>query len=293
MDIIKYKAYAKINLGLDVINKREDGYHNVNMIMQNIDVYDVVIVKKMDKSEQSEKIILKTDNPNLPIDNNNIAYRAALLMLDEYNIDIPIKIKIEKNIPISAGLAGGSTDAAAVLSCLNILFDLGIDKLNLMKLGLRLGADVPFCILGNTALAKGIGEILTPLSNKLETILILAKPSTGVSTESVYKNLVLSGQSNSEKIENIIDALSSNNLFLLSDNLFNLLETVTIPNNPIVQTLKDDLKNYGALNSLMSGSGPSVFGLFDDINKAEKAYKKMKADARADYLTITKFINTI
>lgn len=293
MDIIKYKAYAKINLGLDVINKREDGYHNVNMIMQNIDVYDVVIVKKMDKSEQSEKIILKTDNPNLPIDNNNIAYRAALLMLDEYNIDIPIKIKIEKNIPISAGLAGGSTDAAAVLSCLNILFDLGIDKLNLMKLGLRLGADVPFCILGNTALAKGIGEILTPLSNKLETILILAKPSTGVSTESVYKNLVLSGQSNSEKIDNIIDALSSNNLFLLSDNLFNLLETVTIPNNPIVQTLKDDLKNYGAINSLMSGSGPSVFGLFDDINKAEKAYKKMKADARADYLTITKFINTI
>ncbi|MBY7026751.1 MULTISPECIES: 4-(cytidine 5'-diphospho)-2-C-methyl-D-erythritol kinase [Clostridium] len=268
MDI---KAYAKINISLDVIGKRDDGYHLLKMIMQNIDLYDIVQVEKI-----SNGIKLKCNKPYVPTDERNLAYKAAKLFKETYNIKSGIYINIEKNIPVSAGLAGGSTDAAAVLKIMNKMFNINVTQSELMNLGLKLGADVPYCICGGTALCEGIGEKVTKLKPFRDKILVVVKPPFGVSTKEVYKAFDLSKVIFHPKTNELISNIEKNNIEFISNNMKNLLENVTLGRYKIISTIKEEINICGALGSMMSGSGPTVFGFFDDMLKAQKCYEKMK-----------------
>ncbi|NFO03963.1 4-(cytidine 5'-diphospho)-2-C-methyl-D-erythritol kinase [Clostridium botulinum] len=265
------KAYAKINISLDVIGKRDDGYHLLKMIMQNIDLYDIVQVEKIPNG-----IKLKCNKPYVPTDERNLAYKAAKLFKETYNIKSGIYINIEKNIPVSAGLAGGSTDAAAVLKIMNKMFNINVTQSELMNLGLKLGADVPYCICGGTALCEGIGEKVTKLKPFRDKILVVVKPPFGVSTKEVYKAFDLSKVIFHPKTNELISNIEKNNIEFISNNMKNLLENVTLGRYKIISTIKEEINICGALGSMMSGSGPTVFGFFDDMLKAQKCYEKMK-----------------
>ncbi|MBN1054140.1 MULTISPECIES: 4-(cytidine 5'-diphospho)-2-C-methyl-D-erythritol kinase [Clostridium] len=265
------KAYAKINISLDVIGKREDGYHLLKMIMQNIDLYDIVQVEKIPNG-----IKLKCNKPYVPTDERNLAYKAAKLFKETYDIKSGIYINIEKNIPVSAGLAGGSTDAAAVLKIMNKMFNINVPQSELMDLGLKLGADVPYCICGGTALCEGIGEKVTKLKPFRDKILVVVKPPFGVSTKEVYKAFDLSKVIFHPKTNELISNIEKNNIDFIANNMKNLLENVTLGRYKIISTIKEEINTCGALGSMMSGSGPTVFGFFDDILKAQKCYEKMK-----------------
>ncbi|NFN95673.1 4-(cytidine 5'-diphospho)-2-C-methyl-D-erythritol kinase [Clostridium botulinum] len=265
------KAYAKINISLDVIGKREDGYHLLKMIMQNIDLYDIVQVEKIPNG-----IKLKCNKPYVPTDERNLAYKAAKLFKETYDIKSGIYINIEKNIPVSAGLAGGSTDAAAVLKIMNKMFNTNVPQSELMDLGLKLGADVPYCICGGTALCEGIGEKVTKLKPFRDKILVVVKPPFGVSTKEVYKAFDLSKVIFHPKTNELISNIEKNNIDFIANNMKNLLENVTLGRYKIISTIKEEINTCGALGSMMSGSGPTVFGFFDDILKAQKCYEKMK-----------------
>ncbi|NFI04760.1 4-(cytidine 5'-diphospho)-2-C-methyl-D-erythritol kinase [Clostridium botulinum] len=265
------KAYAKINISLDVIGKREDGYHLLKMIMQNIDLYDIVQVEKIPNG-----IKLKCNKPYVPTDERNLAYKAAKLFKETYNIKSGIYINIEKNIPVSAGLAGGSTDAAAVLKIMNKMFNINVSQSELMNLGLKLGADVPYCICGGTALCEGIGEKVTKLKPFRDKILVVVKPPFGVSTKEVYKAFDLSKVIFHPKTNELISNIEKNNINFIVNNMKNLLENVTLGRYKIISTIKEEINTCGALGSMMSGSGPTVFGFFDDMLKAQKCYEKMK-----------------
>ncbi|WP_252231468.1 4-(cytidine 5'-diphospho)-2-C-methyl-D-erythritol kinase [Clostridium sp. ZBS15] len=265
------KAYAKINISLDVIGKREDGYHLLKMIMQNIDLYDIVQVEKIPSG-----ISLKCNKSYVPTDERNLAYKAANLFKETYNIKSGICINIEKNIPVSAGLAGGSTDAAAVLKIMNKMFNINASQQELMNLGLNLGADVPYCICGGTALCEGIGEKVTKLKPFRNKILVVVKPPFGVSTKEVYKAFDLSKVIFHPKTNELISNIKKNNIDFIANNMKNLLENVTLGRYKIISTIKDEINTCGALGSMMSGSGPTVFGFFDDMLKAQKCYEKMK-----------------
>ncbi len=265
------KAYAKINISLDVIGKREDGYHLLKMIMQNIDLYDIVQVEKIPNG-----IKLKCNKPYVPTDERNLAYKAAKLFKETYNIKSGIYINIEKNIPVSAGLAGGSTDAAAVLKIMNKIFNINVPQSELMNLGLKLGADVPYCICGGTALCEGIGEKVTKLKPFRDKILVVVKPPFGVSTKEVYKAFDLSKVIFHPKTNELISNIEKNNINFIVNNMKNLLENVTLGRYKIISTIKEEINTCGALGSMMSGSGPTVFGFFDDMLKAQKCYEKMK-----------------
>ncbi|MDR5587738.1 MULTISPECIES: 4-(cytidine 5'-diphospho)-2-C-methyl-D-erythritol kinase [Clostridium] len=265
------KAYAKINISLDVIGKREDGYHLLKMIMQNIDLYDIVQVEKIPSG-----ISLKCNKSYVPTDERNLAYKAANLFKETYNIKSGICINIEKNIPVSAGLAGGSTDAAAVLKIMNKMFNINASQQELMNLGLNLGADVPYCICGGTALCEGIGEKVTKLKPFRNKILVVVKPPFGVSTKEVYKAFDLSKVIFHPKTNELISNIKKNNIDFIANNMKNLLENVTLGRYKIISTIKEEINTCGALGSMMSGSGPTVFGFFDDMLKAQKCYEKMK-----------------
>ncbi|MBN1044176.1 4-(cytidine 5'-diphospho)-2-C-methyl-D-erythritol kinase [Clostridium botulinum] len=265
------KAYAKINISLDVIGKREDGYHLLKMIMQNIDLYDIVQIEKIPNG-----IKLKCNKPYVPTDERNLAYKAAKLFKETYDIKSGIYINIEKNIPVSAGLAGGSTDAAAVLKIMNKMFNINVPQSELMDLGLKLGADVPYCICGGTALCEGIGEKVTKLKPFTDKILVVVKPPFGVSTKEVYKAFDLSKVIFHPKTNELISNIEKNNIDFIANNMKNLLENVTLGRYKIISTIKEEINTCGALGSMMSGSGPTVFGFFDDILKAQKCYEKMK-----------------
>ncbi|WP_315081496.1 4-(cytidine 5'-diphospho)-2-C-methyl-D-erythritol kinase [uncultured Clostridium sp.] len=265
------KAYAKINISLDVIGKREDGYHLLKMIMQNIDLYDIVQVEKIPSG-----IKLKCNKSYVPTDERNLAYKAAKLFKETYNIKSGIYINIEKNIPVSAGLAGGSTDAAAVLKIMNKMFNINVPQQELMNLGLKLGADVPYCICGGTALCEGIGEKVTKLKPFRDKILVVVKPPFGVSTKEVYKAFDLSKVIFHPKTNELISNIEKNNIDFIANNMKNLLENVTLGRYKIISTIKEEINICGALGSMMSGSGPTVFGFFDDMLKAQKCYEKMK-----------------
>ncbi|WP_252238813.1 4-(cytidine 5'-diphospho)-2-C-methyl-D-erythritol kinase [Clostridium sp. VAP51] len=265
------KAYAKINISLDVIGKREDGYHLLKMIMQNIDLYDIVQVEKIPNG-----IKLKCNKPYVPTDERNLAYKAAKLFKETYDIKSGIYINIEKNIPVSAGLAGGSTDAAAVLKIMNKMFNINVPQSELMDLGLKLGADVPYCICGGTALCEGIGEKVIKLKPFRDKILVVVKPPFGVSTKEVYKAFDLSKVIFHPKTNELISNIEKNNIDFIANNMKNLLENVTLGRYKIISTIKEEINTCGALGSMMSGSGPTVFGFFDDILKAQKCYEKMK-----------------
>ena len=263
MNTIQMKAYGKVNLGLDVLRRREDGYHEVRMIMQTVQLYDKITMEERHR----EGIELETNLPFLPVNENNIAYRAARMLMEEFHIPGGLNIKIEKHIPVAAGMAGGSTDGAAVLYGVNQIYQLGLTKRQLMERGVRLGADVPYCIMRGTVLSEGIGEILTPVASMPDCHILVAKPPISVSTKYVYEHLKLDLVKRRPDIDGMIEALEAGNLKGVAESMENVLETVTIPEHPEIEAIKDVMRSGGALNAMMSGSGPTVFGIFDDEEK--------------------------
>lgn len=280
---ISLKALAKINLGLDVVRRREDGYHEVRMIMQTIHLYDRLDIKRTKESG----IQIQTNLSFLPVNENNLIYKAAKLLMDEFSIIDGVSVKLDKRIPVAAGMAGGSTDAAAMLIGVNRLFSLGLTKRQLMERGVQIGADVPYCIMRGTALAEGIGEALSPLPPMVKCPVLIAKPSISVSTKFVYQNLKLDDTTIHPDIDRLIDDIKAKNLHDIAAHMGNVLETVTIPNYPVIDEIKKHMLSNGAVGAMMSGSGPTVFGLFDDEDTAKKAYKAMRSShlARQVYLT--------
>lgn len=287
MRVIRLKAYAKINLGLDVLRKREDGYHEVKMVMQTIDMFDRVELGKVRKPG----IFVQTNLKYLPVNQDNLVYKAARLFMDEYKLTGGIEINLKKYIPVAAGMAGGSSDAAAVLYGMNKLYETGLSLEELMKLGVKIGADVPFCIMRGTALAEGIGEKLTKLPAAPNCHVLIAKPPFSVSTKWVYSNLKAGELKEHPDIDKLIEALSAGNLRNMTQYMGNVLETVTEAEYPQITELKKLMTEEGALCSLMSGSGPTVFGLFEDKNDAERAFKKIQDEQLAKQLYITQMIN--
>ena len=276
------KAYGKINLSLDVVGKREDGYHLLKMIMQSVDVYDSISFEKCNKG-----INISCNKPYIPTDDKNLVYKAAKLFMDTYDINEGVNIYIKKNIPVSAGMAGGSTDAAAVFKALREMFKIDVDDNELMNLGVKIGADVPYCIIGGTALCEGIGEIITPLAPFKNHILVLVKPNFGVSTKEVYKNLDTSKIFKHPNTNILIKAMEEENLEDVCGNMKNLLENVTLRKYPVLKRIKEDMIKMGAMGSMMSGSGPTIFAFFDDMLKAQRCYDKFKTQYREVYITRT------
>lgn len=287
MDTIRLKARAKINLGLDVVRRREDGYHEVKMVMQMLRLYDQIDIEKA----QESGILVRSNLSFLPTDERNIAYKAAKVMIDQFGLEQGVIIRIEKHIPVAAGMAGGSTDCAAVLYGMNKLFGLRLNQKKLRELGVKLGADVPYCLMRQTALSEGIGEILTPISPLQDCPILIAKPSVSVSTRHVYEHLKLDEQTMHPDIDGIVTALADGDLYGVTDRMANVLETVTVPEHPVIDEIKKQMMASGAVNALMSGSGPTVFGIFDDEEKAKKACEDMKASGLARQIYLTRPFN--
>ena len=279
---MKIKAYAKINIALDVVGKREDGYHLLRMIMQSIDLYDTIIIDKIDSG-----IKLKCNKHYVPTDERNLVYKAAKLFIETYSIKQGVEINLVKNIPVSAGLAGGSTDAAGVLKLMNKMFNINASEEELKALGLKLGADVPYCISGGTALCEGIGEKITQLKTFKDKILVLIKPPFGVSTKEVYKEFNLSKAIFHPKIEELIKAMEKDDIYFVSNNMKNLLENVTLKKHRAITNIKEEVKLNGSIGTMMSGSGPTVFAFFDDMLKAQMCYDNMKKKYKDVFITRT------
>ena len=284
---ISVKALAKVNLGLDVVRRREDGYHEVRMVMQTIHLFDRLEMKK----NTSGEITIATNLSFLPTNENNLVYKAAKLLKDEFGIKDGIDVKLHKHIPVAAGMAGGSTDGAAVLYGMNRLFGLGLSKEDMMKRGVKLGADVPYCVMRGTALAEGIGEELTALPPMVKCPVLIAKPAIGVSTKFVYENLKLNDKTIHPDIDQLISDIKAKDLRAIAGDMGNVLETVTIPNYPIIAQIKEHMMEHGALNSMMSGSGPTVFGLFDNEDVAMEAYEAKRASNLAKQVYLTTIYN--
>ena len=272
MDRIELKALGKINLGLDVLGRRENGYHDVRMVMQTVYLYDQITIKKRRRSG----IGIETNLYYLPVNENNLAYRAAKLLMDEFRIEDGISIRLNKHIPVAAGMAGGSSNAAAVLFGMNRIFGLGLTMEELMKRGVTLGADVPYCIMRGTVLAEGIGEVLTPLAPMPKCFVLLAKPPVAVSTKLVYEKLDSQEIEKHPDIDGIIEGLEQQSLAKITASMGNVLERVTALEYPVIDKIKNTMKTAGALNAMMSGSGPTVFGIFEDKNRARAAAQKIK-----------------
>ena len=286
MNSITMNAPAKINLALDVIGKRENGYHDVRMIMQQIDLCDELTIYKEDRVNGSQ-IMIETDSKELPVNEDNLIYKAAELVIKRCGIKDGVRIKLKKRIPVAAGMAGGSTDAAAVFRGMNELFDAGLSAEELCEMGVKIGADIPYCIMGGTALAEGIGEILTPLSPMPESTILIAKPGISVSTGYVYTTLDSVGVREHPDIEGMLGAINDGNLNGIAARLENVLENVTQEKYPVIGSIKQTMLDNGALGSLMSGSGPTVFGLFDDRKKAETAAEAIRRSKDAGDIFIT------
>lgn len=303
--MLEVKAYAKVNLSLDIVGRREDGYHLVRMVMQSLDIADILTFEKLDKPE----IIVLLDNPSVggdgdsplgkvPLDENNLIYKAARLLFDRYiwkrNEKAGVQITLTKNIPIAAGMAGGSSDAAATFRGINELFELGLMDKELMEMGVTLGADIPYCIMGGTALSEGIGEELTRLPDIPECVFLVVKPRISVSTAEAYggyDSLVESKTGQKERIihpdvDGQVDALYAGNLKGVTDKFLNVLEYVTAEKHPIIGDIEKIMLDFGALNAMMSGSGPTVFGIFDDVEKAEAAKKELEQRDISDQLFV-------
>ena len=261
------KAYAKVNLALDVLRKRPDGYHDVKMIMQNLDIYDELEFEVIARDTEDIKITLTVNKEGIPTDDRNLVYKAIAVLFEAFNIKSHIAVNLIKNIPAEAGMAGGSTDCAAALKAVNVLYDLGLTSDELMTYGVKLGADVPYCILGRTAISEGIGEVLTPIKGLPPVHVLVAKPPVNVSTKEIYTNLKANELESHPDVDGMVEALESQNLSAIAERMENVLETVTVNMHPEIEELKNLMKDQGALNAIMSGSGPTVFGLFDDKDK--------------------------
>ena len=287
MNRISLKAMAKINLGLDVVGKRPDGYHELRMVMQMINLYDKVNIEKTPKNG----IQVETNLSFLPVNENNIVYKAAKLLMDEFHIQDGVKISLEKHIPVAAGMAGGSSGGAAVLFGMNRLFNLRLNKRELMARGVRLGADVPYCLLRTTALSEGIGEILTTLKPMPDCTIVVAKPAVSVSTKTVFGKLKLDEIRQHPDIDAIVRAINDGDLGAIADHMGNVLETVTIRDYPVIGEIKELMKTMGARGALMSGSGPTVFGIFDDEAAAKNVWSALKNGSLARQVFLTRPVN--
>lgn len=289
---LSLKAYGKINLGLDVLRRRDDGYHEVRMIMQTVGIYDRIdLIYK-----ETPGITVETNLYYLPDNENNLVYKAAKLLMDEFHVQKGVHIRLRKYIPVAAGMAGGSSDAAAVLFGVNKMFSLGLTTEQLMDRGVKIGADVPYCVMRGTALSEGIGEILTPLPVPPQCQVLIAKPGISVSTKFVYENLHANELRPEQHpdIDGMMEAIKQKDLYGIADRFGNVLENVTIPAYPVIQEIKDLMLEQGAIGALMSGSGPTVFGLFTNPKAAAKAHEKMRFGAGAELakqVYLTNFYN--
>ena len=292
MEQIKKKARAKLNLGLDVIRRRPDGYHEVKMIMQTIELSDELTFTKIPQPGIFIALEKEDSNPSfIPTDESNLIYKAAKMLMDQFQIKQGIHILLKKTIPVAAGMAGGSTDAASTFVAMNELFELGLSLTQLEEMAVKIGADVPYCISGGTVLSQGIGEVLTPIENPPFCYLVIAKPDIDVSTKYVYENLHVDQIREHPDIDAMIQALEKKDLDQLSKLMGNILEKVTQTQYPIISKLKESMMQQGAKTSLMSGSGPTVFGIFDEKEKAEAAIRAMKEQGLAKQLFLTYFSN--
>lgn len=282
MEEIILDAYGKINLALDVLYKRDDGYHEIDTVMQQIDLKDTLILKNRDSG-----INIKSNEKSIPLDERNLVYKSWKKMVDKNKVNRGVDITIIKRIPVAAGLAGGSTDAAAVLKGLNILWDLNLSQGELMEIGKEIGADVPFCIFGGTARARGIGERLKPIKSFSNKLILLVNIGVEVPTEHVYKSLDLYNKDFAVDVEKLAGYIEMNNLKKVAENMGNALESVVIKEFPILGEIKEEMVRLGALGALMSGSGPTVFGIFDDENKLYSCKERMKAKYKKVIVTKT------
>lgn len=278
---IEQLSYGKINLALDVLYKRDDGYHEINTIMQEIDLAD-----KLTFTEKDKGISIECNHKSLPIDSSNLVYRAWEALKNVTGIDKGIHIKIDKKIPLAAGLAGGSSNAATTLKVLNELWDLKLSQEELMKIGKNLGADIPFCIMGGTAKAQGIGDKLTKLAPFKDKLILIGNPGIEISSQYAYSKMKF----NNEKIDidHIITCMKDNDLKCVSEKIQNVMENPIIWENPVISSIKDNMMENGALGALMSGSGPTVFGLFHDYDTI--SYAKKQLEKHIDIVHICKTI---
>ena len=292
---MQINAYAKINLGLDITGRRSDGYHDLKMVMQTIDLHDVITIHaipEINGSEEEGNILVTCNDSSLPVDERNLAFRAARLLFSEFSITDNLEIDIIKNIPVAAGLGGGSADAAAVLKGVNEFFGLGLSDEELMERGAELGADIPFLINGGTALAQGIGEILEPLGAPLGLTAIVAVPDIMVSTKEVYEEYDRREFTGAHPdIDHLKAAIEMDDIGCIPEFLGNVLESVTIPRYPVIDRIKEIMMSNGAAGALMSGSGPSVFGLFVDDASVERVYNCLEEAQITDRIFLTGFYN--
>ena len=284
---MRLRALAKINLGLDVLRKREDGYHELRMIMQTINMYDQLDIE----ISKTPGIKITTNLPFIPVNESNLVYKAAKFLMDEFQVEQGITVDLQKFIPVAAGMAGGGSDAAATMIGVNRLFGLGLSVKELMERGVKIGADVPYCLLRGTALAEGIGDKLRALPACPDCYVLIGKPAISVSTKFVYENLHANELEYHPEIDKMLDAIQWHNLNKIADCMGNVLETVTIPHYPVIQKIKDHMKEHGALNAMMSGSGPTVFGLFDDKATAENACEVLRESRLARTVFLTTVFN--
>ena len=263
---MRLRALAKINLGLDILRKREDGYHEVRMIMQTIQMYDVLEMRKVKKPG----ISLSVNYPYIPNDERNLVYKAAKLLMDEFQVKEGLEIRLEKFIPVAAGMAGGSSDAAAALVGVNRLFKLGLSEKDLMERAVNIGADVPYCVMRGTALAEGIGEKLTRIAQVPDCFVLIGKPGINVSTKAAYESLQLDQIQTHPDIDGMIRDIESGDLRAMTEKMENVFEPGIIGRYPVIGEIKALMEEHGALKAMMSGSGPTVFGIFDDRKKMEE-----------------------
>ena len=287
MEITK-KAYAKINLGLDVLGKRDDGYHLVKMIMQNVDIYDTLTFKLTSDG----KVTLKTDDDSIPADDSNLICKVAGQLQEKYGVTKGAEIELIKRIPVAAGMAGGSTDGAAAYRALNELWNLGLSDKELCELAVKLGADIPYCIMGGTALSEGIGEVLTPIEGKAKYHLVVAKPDIMVSTGWVYKELDNAEITEHPDIDGIRNAIETGDVKRMCNLIGNVLEPVTTSRYGIIKEIEKLLEDNGALKAFMTGSGPTVFAVYDDEKKAGEGFEAVKKSGLARQLFLTKPIDS-
>ena len=283
MDSIRLKARAKINLGLDVTGKREDGYHEVRMVMQSINLYDSIRITK--SSEPGIRIC--TNRSYLPTNEDNLIYKAVKLMMDEYDIHSGVDVVLDKFIPVAAGMAGGSSDAAAAMVGMMKLFSVKTSMRKLMELGVKIGADVPFCIMRGTVLAEGIGERLTRLDPMPSCPILIAKPGISVSTKFVYSHLKLDENTVHPDIDGMIDAIKRKDINGICSKMGNVLESVTIGAYPVIEEIKQQMMVSGAINAMMSGSGPTVFGIFGETKNAAACADMLKTSGIAKQIYVT------
>lgn len=284
---MRLRALAKINLGLDITGKREDGYHEVRMIMQTIQMYDLLELRRT----RRPGIVLSTNLPYIPTDERNLVYKAAKLLLEEFGIGDGLNIKLNKTIPVAAGLTGGSSDAAAAFVGVNRIFGLGLTERQLMERAVKVGADVPYCIMRGTALAEGIGEKLTRIPQIPQCYILIGKPAVSVSTRMAYESISVEGIASHPDIDGMIRDIERKDLHAMTEKMENVFEPGIIKKYPVIRRIEEIMEENGAMKAMMSGSGPTVFGIFDNLGKMKNAAAVLRKSKLAKTVFATRVYN--